>query len=213
MYIAKQLGLNHKEAIYQHLILLEQKDRYNRFCGHISDHAIRSYVESINYKEDGLFGVFNQQLELVGFSHIAISNNQYHSTTRAEFAFSVLAKEQGHGLGNILMRKAVLFSKAKGIKEIQMNCLSSNQKSQHLAKKHGLKVELAQYGEKTAILETNHPKIEQLIAQNQSLMEDNVAGIDLIRQININYLSFLNGLYADSIIQIFDKSHTKKNKI
>lgn len=213
MYIAKQLNEKHKNDIYQHLISLEKEDRYNRFCGQLSDSGVYNYVQNINYKEDGLFGVFNEQLVLVGFSHVATSLKQ--DKHFAEFAFSVLAQNQGQGLGNILMKKAVLFSKSKGIKEIQMNCLATNQKSQHLAKKHGLKIHLAEYGERTAILETEHQQIEQFIAYNQNVLEENFANINIIRQININYFDSLQKLYTDSIQNIFeikkDSSKMMKN--
>lgn len=204
MYIAKQLNINHTKDIYLHLISLEDEDKYNRFCGHMTNSAIENYVNHINYQEDGLFGVFNEQLELVGFSHVATS--AYQDKTHAEFAFSVLAKEQGKGLGNVLMKKAVLFSKSKGIKEIQMNCLATNQKSQHLAKKHGLKIHLAEYGERTAILETEHHNFEQIMAQNQNMIEENFASLNMIRQINVNYFDFLQTLYANSVQNIFDNN-------
>lgn len=212
MYIAKQLSVRHQDTIYHHLTSLAQEDRYNRFCGHMTDSAIARYVEKINYEQDGLFGIFNSSLELVGFAHVAIENenveqnSNINNKTKAEFAFSILAQDQGKGLGNILMQKAVLFSKAHGVQEIQMNCLATNQKSLHLAKKHGLKVNIAQYGEKTAVLETEHPHIEQFIAQNQIILENHLASLDFFRQIHLN---FFNN-FSDNMINLIEAQ--SKNK-
>lgn len=191
MQIAKQLGFVHQRDIYTHLILLEKEDRYNRFCAQMSDESIWRYVQSIDYQNDGLFGVFNDELTLIGFSHIGMSRDK----SKAEFAFSILAEQQGKGLGNVLMKKAVLFAKAKGVREIQMNCLASNQKSQHLARKHGLTVNVAEYGEKTAILETSHQKIDNFVAHNQIILENYFADMDMMRLINQN---FWNTLYKNN---------------
>ena len=81
----KQLFANSREKLVRHLVKLDPDDQRLRFGISQSPQSIKSYVDQINFDRDALFGVYDDELELAGVSHVAMD----HDT--AEFGVSVLA--------------------------------------------------------------------------------------------------------------------------
>lgn len=128
----KQLYAVDKEKIVNHLIGLSSESRFNRFCAHFSDEAIKNYVEKIDFHHDGVFGVFNDNLDLIAFAHVPISKKS------AEIGISVNDQYQGQKIGTVLLKRINLFAKAHDINELYLYCVPENKKMMHLANKFNL---------------------------------------------------------------------------
>lgn len=116
---------------------LDEETIYNRFCSQVNQDFIIKYIEKLDFQKDGIFGIFNENNEIIGIGECLIFQN--HQQYDAEVGFVVNPKYQGKGLGNKLMQRIIRFSKIHNAKILQMYCLKTNKKSLHLAKKYGLK--------------------------------------------------------------------------
>ena len=97
-------------------------------------------MEKIDYDKNGIFGLFDNDLNMIGLGECVIYEQKEGHVKEAEVAFSVKKELQGQGLGNRLMKRLVRFAKMNDVEKLQMYCLRSNQASVHLAKKYGLKI-------------------------------------------------------------------------
>jgi len=52
-----------------------------------------------------------------------------------EAAFSIEQSWQSHGVGTVLLERTLLSARNRGIKSLQMHCLTDNQRMQQLARK------------------------------------------------------------------------------
>lgn len=119
----------------QHLKGLSEADRYTRFCYAIKDENIDRFILSVLYNADDhhLFTA-NIQDKIVGFGHLAREGNDW------ELAVSVDSNQQGKGVADTLMSHMIDWGKTRGIHSVFMHCIVQNQKIQHLARKHGLRL-------------------------------------------------------------------------
>ena len=139
-YVMKKLTNKDKNLVIEHFLGLDEISRYNRFCISFNEYSIRNYVEKIDYDKNGIFGLFDNDLNMIGLGECVIYEQKEGHVKEAEVAFSVKKELQGQGLGNRLMKRLVRFAKMNDMKKLQMYCLRSNQASVHLAKKYGLKI-------------------------------------------------------------------------
>lgn len=159
-YIIKRLNNSHREKVLGHFLRLDKDSLYSRFCAPLSQYAVETYVSKINFNKDGVFGIFDDDLNIIGVGECVIEEN----TNRSEVGFSVEINHQGQGLGGKLLERIVRFAKAHEKTHLEMLCLRTNKQSQHLARKFGLKVQLSPDSEALGIIdmEGTKPTIEQM---------------------------------------------------
>lgn len=135
MYTVKRLNAKYADDLLTHLIRLDKQSVYDRFCVAANHEFLERYVNQMDFKTSGIYGVFDQELNLIGVGECVVYKDH---PEEAEVAFSIELEHQGKGLGNRLMKKLIQFAKANSINKLNMYCLRTNSKSLHLAKKYGL---------------------------------------------------------------------------
>jgi GNAT superfamily N-acetyltransferase len=148
--LVRELTAIDRERLLTHFLALDEDDRLLRFGQIVPDHVIENYVRSIDFARDTVFGVFDNQLQLVGVGHLAYLPVEGDKRT-AEFGVSVLESVRGQGIGSKLFERAAIRSRNTHVTMLYMHCLSRNSTMMHIAKKAGMKIEYA-YGEADAYL-------------------------------------------------------------
>lgn len=138
--IIRSLGVGHRERITVHLFALDKKDRYLRFGYVATDEQIQFYVESLDFKRDNIFGIYNSRLELIAMAHLAYSLDRTLNSC-AEFGVSVLVHARGKGYGKLLFERAIIHAKNEGVKMIFIHALTENIAMLNIARNAGAKVE------------------------------------------------------------------------
>ena len=146
----RELTALDRPAYEQHLLALGTEDRRLRFGTPPADSVVRAYVERIDFERDALFGVFSDDLALVGAAHLARGDEH------AELGVSVLPEYRGRGFGGALLERAMLRARNWRRPKLFMHCLRENATMMHLAQKLGMHV-ATQAGEADAWLELPHP--------------------------------------------------------
>ena len=147
----RELHAGHRSEILNHLLQLGAEDRRLRFGTQTPDEVIHHYVESLNFKRDAVFGVFDHDLRLIGMAHLAYLPEIKGQAHAAEFGVSVLPEGRGQGLGTALLQRSAVHSRNSNIQTLYVHCLANNKAMMHLAQKAGMTVEYA-YGDADAYL-------------------------------------------------------------
>ena len=129
--------------------------------------------EKINFVNDSIFGVFDSQLNLIGFAHLAYPITRT-ATATAEFGVSVSKEGRGKGIGSALFKRAAIHARNTNIKVLYVHYLSRNKVMMHIAKKAGMAIEFA-YGEADAYLTLEPFNNTSLVAE---AVQAQVADID-----------------------------------
>ena len=129
-----RLSGRERVALETHFTSLDTEDRRLRFGSGISDAGIRAYVGRIDFEQDGLFAVQDDDLRLIAVVHIALDDGP------AEMGLSVLHGWRGQGLGDALLGRAVTFLRNRGVPSVFIHCLAENAAMVHLARKNGMRV-------------------------------------------------------------------------
>jgi len=145
----KTLSERDRRRLLNHFFALEEAARIVCFGSALSDDAITHYVQRLNFSRDTLFGVYDDNLALLGVGHIvftprdAISSTEY--TTRkmmiAEFGVSVVPSARGLGIGSRLFERAAIHCRNADVDTLHMHCLATNPALMHLAKKAGMEIQ------------------------------------------------------------------------
>lgn len=143
--LTKKLSPASRDALKRHFLSLGVDDRRLRFGSTLSDTAIESYVDHIDFEHDAVFGVFDDELGLAGVAHVAVSGGV------AELGVSVLSASRGKGVGTALFDRAGTFARNRLIGVLFMHCLTENQAMMHIAKKSKMRI-VSEYGETDAHL-------------------------------------------------------------
>jgi GNAT superfamily N-acetyltransferase len=106
---------------------------------------VRAYVARIDFDCDAVFGVYDDELRLIGAAHVARSDGH------AELGVSVLPGHRGRGIGGALLVRAHLRARNWGVRALFMHCLTENGAMMHLASKQGMQI-VAESGEADAWL-------------------------------------------------------------
>lgn len=138
----------------EHLLALDEDDRYCRFSSIYSDEAIKNYVEKIS-STDVIIAQYNEELKIVGAVHLIFYKNSKNECI-ADFGISVHKESRGNGLARKLLERAILYAKNHGVEKMCTICLVSNRRMQYLAKNSGLTVQESEEG-KQALLELDTP--------------------------------------------------------
>ena len=143
MISVKQLSGGERGRLLRHFIALPQEDIYLRFGSALSAAAIASYVMYLNFERDAIFGVYGENLELIGVAHLAPNGDA------AELGISVLRGQRGRGVGCALFQRAIERARNLQLKSLFVHFLAENVVMRHLARKLGL-ISVAQGGVATA---------------------------------------------------------------
>ena len=135
----RSLGPRHRERIATHLLELDERSRYLRFGYAATDAQISRYVDTIDFSQDEVFGIFNRRLELIAMAHLA---HRPGDATRgrsamSEFGVSVLPKARRRGFGARLFEHAMLHARNRGVDTIFIHALSENTAMLKIARNAG----------------------------------------------------------------------------
>jgi len=115
-------------SLEAHFVALEAEDRRLRFGVPLSDDAVRAYVARIDFERDAVFGVYDDELHLIGAAHVA------RSEAHAELGVSVLPAHRGRGVGSALLARAHMRARNWGVGALFMHCLAENGAMMRLAR-------------------------------------------------------------------------------
>ncbi len=126
----------HAPAITEHLLALDEQDRYLRFGYSATNYQIESYVKSIRFGCDDVFGIFDSDLNLIAMAHLSYAVER-DSTHGAEFGVSVSASARRRGYGQMLFERAVIHARNHGVTLMHVHALSENAPMLQIARKGG----------------------------------------------------------------------------
>ena len=147
----RELHAGHRDEILSHLLQLNDEDRRLRFGIQTPDEVIAHYVEHLDFNKDTVFGIFDDDLKLIGMAHLAYLPESKNQTRAAEFGVSILPEGRAQGLGTALLQRSAVHARNTRIETLYVHCLASNKAMMHLAQKAGMRVEYA-YGDADAYL-------------------------------------------------------------
>jgi RimJ/RimL family protein N-acetyltransferase len=168
----QKLSSLQRPAMLRQLQTLSPHDRRLRFGTYMHDLALEHYVNRIDFTHDKVFGIYGDDMALIGMAHLALDHAHHY----AELGLSVEPAHRGHGYGLGLLNRGKLSAVTRGYTTLFMHCLSENQIMIHLAKKAGLKLVIEQ-GEVDAHLQleaTSHAAVAR------EALEDQIALADLL---------------------------------
>jgi GNAT superfamily N-acetyltransferase len=141
----RSLGPRHRGRIAAHLLSLKESDRYLRFGYLATDAQISKYVDTLDFEQDEVFGIFNRKLELIAMAHLAhsLSRRPAGYPAMSEFGVSVLPHARGRGLGARLFEHAMLHARNRGMQTLFIHALSENAAMLKIARNAGATVERA----------------------------------------------------------------------
>ncbi len=123
-----------RPALRQHFLSLDGEDVRLRFGVTIPPAAIAHYVEQIDFDADAVFGVHDDELDLVGVAHVGFTGSL------AEIGVSVLTSHRGQGTGSALLARAADHVRNRFVNRLFMHCLAENATMLHIARKLGMKI-------------------------------------------------------------------------
>lgn len=200
MYTIKRLLPFQASLVSDHFKRLDEQSIYDRFCTAANVDFINRYTLQIDFSNSGIFGIFDDNVELIGVGECVVNKN---NTSDAEVAFSIELSHQGKGLGNRLMKKLIQFAKANHIENLNMYCMRNNKKSLHLAKKYGINLT---HERDEVYAKIGLPQTTVYVQQSYELVDELVASLEIVQKNNLklfkyNYLNFfLNPLKKQKTI-------------
>ena len=141
----RELSRAERPALARHFLALGPADRRLRFGVVSSDFAVRDYVERLNFARAAVFGVFDDELHLLGAAHLA------RNTGYAELGVSVLPGHRGRGIGGALLARAHTHARNWGVRGLFIHCLTENGAMMRLARKQEMRI-VTESGESDAWL-------------------------------------------------------------
>jgi len=126
----------------EHLLALDERDRYLRFGYPATDAQIARYVDTLDFGRDEVFGIFNRRLELIAIAHLAYAPAPQvkGQPAMAEFGASVSKRARGRGLGARLFDHAILHARNRHIDRLFIYALSENAAMLQIARNAGATV-------------------------------------------------------------------------
>jgi GNAT superfamily N-acetyltransferase len=122
------------DALKAHFAELGAEDRRLRFGASLNADAVDAYVDRIDFSRDGVFGVHDERLALIGVAHVAMDE------TAAELGVSVLPAHRARGIGGALFDRAVEHARNRFVSALCMHCLADNPAIMHLARRSGMRI-------------------------------------------------------------------------
>ena len=171
--LVAQLGSHHRGRVLQHLRALPPHDLWLRFGYAVTDEALRLYVRKLHFSRDAIFGIFDEDAELMALGHLGFDSGA--SSKTAEFGVSVLPHARRRGLGLRLLERATVHARNRGATHLMMNYLPENEALKHLAERAGMHL-VPDVEEPRAYLSLDPPTAVSLMDEAFSEM---LAAIDL----------------------------------
>jgi GNAT superfamily N-acetyltransferase len=137
----RDLKPRHRRRILDHLLSLDEHDRYLRFGFTAPLEQLGRYVASIDFRRDEVFGIFSRHLQLLAVAHLAAMPNGAVRGSAMEFGVSVLPAGRGKGLGLRLFKHAITHARNRGASHLIIHALTENAPMLHIASKAGAVVE------------------------------------------------------------------------
>jgi RimJ/RimL family protein N-acetyltransferase len=178
----KELSERDRRRLLNHFLALEASDRLLRFGSVLPDELITRYVQKLDFNRDSVFGVFDENLVLLGVGHLAFAPREALPALSgatgkarvAEFGVSVSAAARGRGIGSKLFQRAAIHCRNEDVDTLYMHCLASNRIMMHIAKKAGMTIR-RDYGEADAYLQLSPASPRTMLKE---AMEEQVATLD-----------------------------------
>lgn len=141
----RSLTSRHRDRLREHLLALDERDRYLRFGFSATDTQIVHYTDTLDFERDEVFGIFNRRLELIAMAHLAYAPAPQikGQAAMAEFGVSVSKHARGRGLGARLFDHAILHARNRHISKLFIYALSENSAMLKIASNAGATVERA----------------------------------------------------------------------
>lgn len=184
----KELSERDRRRLLMHFLELDDSDRLLRFGMVLPDDLITRYVQTLDFSRDTVFGVYDDNLALVGVGHLAFAARETNPVLSdatlkaqiAEFGVSVSASARGRGVGSKLFERAAIHCRNEDVDTLYMHCLSSNQTMIHIAKKAGMEIH-RDYGEADAYLKLTPANPGSMLAE---AVEEQFASFDYTLKAN-----------------------------
>lgn len=178
----KELSERDRRRMLMHFLALDMSDRLLRFGTMLPDELVTRYVQMLDFSRDTIFGVFDDDLALLGVGHLAfmpresspVLTNATLKAHIAEFGVSVSASARGMGIGSKLFERAAIHCRNEDVDTLYMHCLSSNQTMIHIAAKAGMEIH-REYGEADAYLKLTPASPATMLAE---AVEEQFASFD-----------------------------------
>ncbi len=119
-------------GLYDHLLRLGPKSRYNRFCHQVRDEVIEAYCRKCGASR-GFVLCASSGHWLRGAAEIHLLPGIW--PLQGELALSVEDAWQDSGIGSDLLALALFTARNYGVSRVQMICLAENRRMRHVAKK------------------------------------------------------------------------------
>lgn len=169
----RSLGDRHRAQIADHLLQLDEHDRYLRFGYLATDAQIRRYVDGLDFERDEILGIANRKLVLIAIAHLAFSSELRHPQC-AEFGVSVHKAARGRGFGARLFERAAMDASNFGVELLFIHALSENTAMLRIARKAGAAIE-RDGSESEAYLRLPQASLNSRMTE---IVEDHCAHID-----------------------------------
>lgn len=173
-----RLDHSHLNLLKRHFDELADEDVRLRFGSTLNHDARHAYADGIRFERDSVFGVYTDDLTLLGVAHLACFNGA------AELGISVLSQYRGNGIGTALFNRAAMRARNLQIVELFMNCLAQNGAIMHIARKAGMRIIIDHTGADAYLeLPPGNP-----LTIGQELAEQQFAQFDWTLKANVDYL-------------------------
>lgn len=137
----RTLKPRHRRRILDHLVQLDEHDRYLRFGSPAPLEQLGRYTASIDFKRDEVFGVFDRRLRLVAVAHLAALPGTGKRPPAMEFGVSVLPSGRGRGLGQRLFEHAIMHARNHGARALVIHALTENRPMLRIALRAGAQLQ------------------------------------------------------------------------
>jgi GNAT superfamily N-acetyltransferase len=127
----------HFHELASHFLALTAGDRFLRFGWVLSDVDIVAYVESLLRSIGNVLVVVEPAPDISGALHLDCIGSG------ADLGLSVSAWARGQGIGKLLLERAAVLARARGIKTLFVRNLNFNAALQRLAHRVGMNVACA----------------------------------------------------------------------
>ena len=146
----REVWQGERSSLCEHFLALRADDRRLRFGTPLGDYSVREYVRRIDFERSAVFGVFDDQLRLLGVAHVARADGH------AELGISVLEGHRKRGIGGALLTRAHLRARNWGVASLFMHCLTENAAMMRLARRQSMAI-VTEAGEADAWLRLPPP--------------------------------------------------------
>src|SRR5437763_4800487 len=131
--VIRKLWIGEADIYRDHMLRLDADSRRNRFAGTVSDEFVRDYAD-LSFGIDAIIHGFFVEGALRAAAELRPIGAPI--TREAEAAFSIEKPWQSHGVGSVLLERALLAARNRGLKFLHMACLTDNRRMLQLARKY-----------------------------------------------------------------------------